>query len=429
MIVGSVATAVAAVKPPAQSKVVTDVSAQFKRMGTSNASSFCYAVEDGKIQGVNPEKPVRIASVMKLLTTFWAVESLGPNYRYTTKIYYQASNKEMHIEGSRDPFFDRDRLYLLLADLNKAGIKEVTRLTADKKFWINYDVTEYQYLLSYAHGESYAAQALGDDNIKAKLDEGFNTSNWWASKASRYKQIRVRNASPALPTSLAFKADATDVVESNPLAGKPGVTVFEIKSAPLRSYLKQMNIVSVNPLADELFHSLGGEDSFQSFMSAKYGMGDEVDGVHTGSGLPLRNPRLDTTVSCSTVVRMVRRMDADLESKYKLDLADVMMVAGIDRQQGATHNDGSKSLLVKTGTVNGASNFAGVEETTTGEVYFGIFMQGRAGAKRNAKTILTTMMRDFRSRAVTGRRSMVFDELDAEMQLKKVAAQVAIRKG
>lgn len=427
MVIGSTAFA-APPTAPIESKLVTNIRAQFKRMGTSDSSAFCYAIEDGKVQGVNPDKPVRIASVMKLLTTFWAVESLGPNYRYTTKIYYEPANKEMHIEGSHDPFFDRDRLYLLIADLNKAGIKEISRLTADKNFLINYDLTEYQYLLSYAHSEAYAESALGNDNVKSKLDAGFNTSNWWASHRARYNQIRAKNPTQ-LPASLSLKTDATDVVPSNPLAGKPGVVVYEIKSSSLKSYLKQMNIVSANPVADELFHALGGEDSFQAFMQEKYGMGDEVDGVHTGSGLPLRNPRIDTTVSCSTVVRMVRRMDMDLEAKYKMDLADVMMVAGLDTQYGATHRDGTRSLIVKTGTVNAASNFAGAEETTAGEVYFGIFMQGRAGAKRNARQILTTMMRNFRSRAVTGRSgTRSFDELDQEMSLKKVAP-VAVSRG
>ncbi len=413
-------------KPVAgDSKITADVRRIMDREGsTKTGSSFCYAMENGKVQGVNPDKPVRIASVMKILTTFWAVESLGgPDFRFTTKIYYQASNKEMHIEGSQvpDPFFDRDRLFLLIADLNKAGIKQVNRLTADENFDVDYEATESQYNPAYAHKINHAGKALAEDDIKAKLEDGFNTANWWKSKAARYRQARAHSASPALPAELSFKAETVDVVQNNPLAGKPGVVVYEIKSAPLKMYLKQMNILSVNPMADELFAALGGRKEFLLFMKEK--MGFELDGVHSGSGLPLANPRVDTTVTCADVVEIVRQLDLDLEKVYNMDLADVMMVAGVDTGGGhATFSDRTRSLIVKTGTVNGGKNLAGVQETNAGAVYFGIFMQHASARKGNVVAALHAMMRDFRAKAVV-RASSKFDGLDTDMQLRPLGSK------
>lgn len=421
---------------PDDTSTQSGVRTQMRRIGAPT-SSFCYAIEEGKIQGVNADKPVRVASVMKLMTTFWAVEALGPNYRYTTKIFVQPATGKMHIAGSRDPFFDRDRLYLLISDLNKLGIKSASQITADKSFRIDFDATEFQYNRTFAHTEAHSDASMADDNIKDKLMLGFNSDGWWNARKERVRTVRSRNPDTGMQQTLTFKTNSTDVVDSNPLAGQPGVVQFEIRSAPLKVYLKQMNILSINPVADELFHSMGGEPGFRKFLQDKYGMGDAAVDVHTGSGLPIHDPRNDTSITCGNVVRMIRRMDLDLEKNYKMDLADVMMVAGVDTTAGATFSEGSRSLIVKTGTLTApgsvAKNLAGVQETSAGEVYFGIFMQDRAANSGNVRRVLSSMMSNFRAKRVERSGVGRFDSIDKEMMLKKVtptpSASVSVTKG
>jgi len=404
------------------SKVTTSVESQMKRVG-AGGGAFCYAVENGTVQGYNQDKPVRIASVMKLLTTFWAVELLGPNYRFTTRIYIQPSNKEMHIAGSRDPFLDRQRLFLLLADLNRLGYKQMNRITADQNVRFDLQTLDFLRIPRYAETEAHAGTSLAAQDIKAKLTDAFNTAGWSHDRKNLYISLAKHSLSPKLPAGVQFKAAAVDVVPGNPLAGKPGVLVYEIKSAPIKMYLKEMNIRSINPLADEMFATLGGPNAFRSFMKAKEGMGTEFSGVFTGSGLPTHGVRHDTTVSCSTVVRLIRRMDLDLESKYHSDLSDVMMISGVDTPTGATFSDNSRSLIVKTGTLTAggarAKNLAGVEETDAGEVYFGIFLQGPRANSGNVRSVLSRMMMNFRAKRIA-HGPLNFDSLDSEMQMKPV---------
>ncbi len=430
-------------------ETVKDVTSQFtgKKMAGSKAA-FCLAIENGPIKGYNEDQLVRTASVTKTMTTFWAVEQLGPNFQYSSKIYYQASNHELHIEGQRDPFFDRDRIFTLLADLNRRGITHLDRLTVDSNFWFWPDATEIRYLggagydrKAYSHpkksafrqrrrhamlspqvstrepasifslgnkpfklfveAETHTDQTLAGkpDKIMIYLAAAMNTDRWNDGLKSRYQRARKLNPGLNLPDQVKMSIDKIDIVlpTANPLSGKPGVAKFEIKSAPIKNFLKLMNIWSINPWAEEIFFSLGGKARFQSFMQAKYGYGERVADMNSGSGVNLHGAnRDDSMLSCSTVVSMIRTMNLDLESKYKMNLSDVLSVPGKD---GGTWHDETDSLIVKTGTLNHptpAKNLAGAAETTSGEVYFGIFVDRRGGKIGTVRTLLTHFQRHFR---------------------------------
>ena len=251
----------------------------------------------------------------------------------------------------------------------------------------------------FVEAESHTDKTLAGDpeRISAYLKSGFNTDTWSSWMKERYQKSRSLNPSLSLPASVKMKTDSIDFLrtENNPLKGKPGVYEFIVKSAPIRNYLKMMNIWSINPYAEEIFFSLGGKPAFQAFMQAKLGFGSKVSDVNTGSGVNMHgDKRNDSMVSCSTVVSMIRLMDQDLEKKG-LDLADVLSVPGND---GGTWTDASKTLVVKTGTLNHptpAKNLAGVEETTKGEVYFGFFIDHRGGNKYFLLKALNAMRSDF----------------------------------
>ena len=129
---------------------------------------------------------------------------------------------------------------------------------------------------------------------------------------------------------------------------------------------------------------------------------------------------------CSAMIQIIRRMDQDLQRKYRKSLADVMMVAGLDTEDGATFKEGEQTLVVKTGTLAGAKNLAGSLTTSQGEVYFGIFMQGKnADEKGKARgEVLETFLSGFRPTPVRGRDGFKFRMLDREMSLRDLTAPV-----
>ena len=76
-------------------------------------------------QAVNP------ASLMKLLTTFAALELLGPAWSWNTPVWLQGTVKDgvldgnLVIKGSGDPKFVQERVWLLLRRVQQAGVREI----------------------------------------------------------------------------------------------------------------------------------------------------------------------------------------------------------------------------------------------------------------------------------------------------------------
>lgn len=77
------------------------------------------------------DKPMNPASLMKLLTTFAALELLGPAHTWRTEALVAAPvengilNGDLILRGSGDPRLTYDRLWLLLRELRGRGLKEI----------------------------------------------------------------------------------------------------------------------------------------------------------------------------------------------------------------------------------------------------------------------------------------------------------------
>jgi D-alanyl-D-alanine carboxypeptidase/D-alanyl-D-alanine-endopeptidase (penicillin-binding protein 4) len=75
--------------------------------------------------------PVNPASVMKLVTTYAALEQLGPAYVWNTPVYVQGAVQEgslrgtVYIQGQGDPKLVMERLWLLMRRLQGEGIQVI----------------------------------------------------------------------------------------------------------------------------------------------------------------------------------------------------------------------------------------------------------------------------------------------------------------
>jgi D-alanyl-D-alanine carboxypeptidase/D-alanyl-D-alanine-endopeptidase (penicillin-binding protein 4) len=80
---------------------------------------------------VNPAVPMNPASVMKLVTTYAALEQLGPAYRWKTEAYAAGTLREDVLEGNLvlkgygDPKLDMEAFWLLLRALRGKGLREI----------------------------------------------------------------------------------------------------------------------------------------------------------------------------------------------------------------------------------------------------------------------------------------------------------------
>ncbi|MBK6908574.1 MAG: D-alanyl-D-alanine carboxypeptidase/D-alanyl-D-alanine-endopeptidase [Rhodocyclaceae bacterium] len=84
---------------------------------------------------VNADTPRNPASVAKLVTTFVALDQLGPAYTWTTEALSDGVMAEalstgvlkgaLYLRSNGDPKFNHERLWLLLRELRDAGIREI----------------------------------------------------------------------------------------------------------------------------------------------------------------------------------------------------------------------------------------------------------------------------------------------------------------
>ncbi len=78
-----------------------------------------------------PERPMNPASVMKLVTTFAALDQLGPAYTWRTPFYFggpvQAGvlRGPLYIQGQGDPRLVMERLWLALRRLQAMGVRSI----------------------------------------------------------------------------------------------------------------------------------------------------------------------------------------------------------------------------------------------------------------------------------------------------------------
>jgi D-alanyl-D-alanine carboxypeptidase/D-alanyl-D-alanine-endopeptidase (penicillin-binding protein 4) len=172
--------------------------------------------------------------VTKLLTTYFASETLDLSKTYKTKIYL--TKDSMHIEGGGDPYFDAEKLLLLFDALNKLGYKVFKKVTFDKNL-IFYKIDDRQVDVTIEKTRTRLSEYLGVNNLKIlnykwkefqilALREGVRLS---------YKVPRI------LSTNVQYEAE-------NPLLNE-SYSMYVHESKPLYKILKLMNLESNNLIA------------------------------------------------------------------------------------------------------------------------------------------------------------------------------------
>ncbi len=344
--------------------LVEDHSAMIKRykVGDLNEQVFCY----GQDQGFQVSKSQRIASLTKLITSLQVFKSLNLDKRYATRVFI--TQDKLHIEGSRDPYFEEEKLILMLQALNQMGLKNVKTLSFNSDF-LFYDLG--------LESHKDITPAMVRSRLVALLNGKPTTlkAHWQFTKTfSDEEGIKISSLVPV------FKADQILVSDVNPLAALNPV-VLEHKSLPLYVLLKSMNVQSKNIVAQNLFVEAGKVRSLESVLS-DLGLEQEVK-IYNGSGLPMdakkrirRNKRLDNTSSCTAMLRIIDELRSEIvHAGFRP--SDIMAVAGGHdlgsfRQRFKKYPEVQNAVLAKTGTLMHTSSLAGVLMVGGDEIPFAI---------------------------------------------------------
>ncbi|MBX3040575.1 MAG: D-alanyl-D-alanine carboxypeptidase [Bdellovibrionaceae bacterium] len=367
--------------------------AQAARLG-----AFCTLTEANDLQGTNVERRLPIASVSKVVTALWSLEKGGADYRFKTTLQVtpvENDQVDLHIEGSRDPFFGRESLHFAISELNRRGIKKVRTLSFDENFKFYVQVTS-----DHTAASHYTTASPLPQTVLAQLKSmGSLTSGW-----SKTLQVAKATGTPLVEKARFSVEDIRFVPKSEAVSSSETVS-FVMKSAPLLSLLKEMNRNSNNHAANQIFEHFGGAGHFRSFAAGSLGLGSRQIDMLNGSGdrVDLDSGAAYNEASCGTILRILRRLRSVLKSTGK-DLQNVLAVAGGDNPSSVSkiyNNDVTqKSLIAKTGTVNPAITLAGLIRTLDGDVYFmyNIETKGTSADWRNARALIrqkiTELIRD-----------------------------------
>ena len=146
------------------------VAAALDRAKVPRESVFAMVQEVG---GARPrltwqtEQPANPASLMKLLTTFSALELLGPAWTWTTPVWLQGTLRDgvldgnLVLKGSGDPKLVLERMWLLLRRVQQLGVREIRGdIVLDRSAFAAPDATDQ-------NPATFDGEALRPYNVRA----------------------------------------------------------------------------------------------------------------------------------------------------------------------------------------------------------------------------------------------------------------------
>jgi D-alanyl-D-alanine carboxypeptidase/D-alanyl-D-alanine-endopeptidase (penicillin-binding protein 4) len=277
----------------------------------------------------NADTTFNPASLAKLTVTLVALDRLGPDYRFSTRVLSDGKvdgsgvlDGNLYLAGN-DPSFGDASANAIAKELRARGITRVKgRILAAPGFSFNY-------------------------HEQAEKSVEF---------AARVMQ---------------FKQSGTGMEEAK------GTELFVLNSNPLREILLYMNAHSNNFVADRLGAFLGGPQAIVRFLVEELKLPPEQVTLETASGL--YNNRM-TPRGVLVVIKAL----LEEAGRHGLKSEDLLPVAGCDWGTVRRRMEGTGfqcSLVGKTGTLTttdgGMSNLAGIVFTSdAGPILFAILAQG-----------------------------------------------------
>jgi D-alanyl-D-alanine carboxypeptidase/D-alanyl-D-alanine-endopeptidase (penicillin-binding protein 4) len=337
-------------------------------------------------------RPLPLASNMKMFTTATALAKLGVDYRIPTKVFRDGKvdargvlHGSLYLQGGGDPALGTpafDAGYLgglgtnilsLRPLIRAAGIKSITgRLYADDSVFDRLrGVADSGYATSYyigpLSGLSFNAGFRGNSSTS-----GFSPDP--AKAAARKLVGSLRNAGIQMPAGVALRVTPPNAER-----------VALIESAPLTELVDLTNIYSNNFFAETLIKLLGAEAGSAGTTASgaavvenfARSLGATVNAVD-GSGLTRSNRAAPREV-IDLLLGMRKQAAGDV---FIQDLPLTGAEGTVDgRMQGTAAN---RRCRVKTGTLTGVSNLSGYCFNKSGKVMAFSILMGSVGSTSTA---------------------------------------------
>ena len=331
---------------------------------------------DGEPVALRPDDPVNPASLVKLATSLWALEKLGPEFRFATR--FAMAGTDLVVAGGADPDFHPENAMLVARALNDAGILRIEgRLLVDDRFWIGW---EQGSSLEQVKADQRAME------MARRLLQAMDPRRWSRDLQSTWKKLAAREGFDVTRQPQVVISGGTGMTAALPAGA---TVVLTHRSGPLVGTLKRFNVWSNNDI-QRLEVVLGGPDDLRSFLVQRWGReiaGSVTLATTSGLGSNRLTPRL--------AVRLLRDLLVALR-RNGIEPADILPVAGCDpgtlKNFPGLADQGHRGAVVgKTGSLThtdgGVALLAGIAGTRAGDLLFCVAAPGSGGHLAAARSL------------------------------------------
>ena len=337
----------------------------------------------GTINGAVPRIP---ASNQKLISTAYALDRLGPDFRLKTRLI-QRPDGSMELNGQGDPDLGIAGLQrFVLAALRQggargnsvAGVKLMVREEPRSNWWPS---DWHPADRGYAYGAPITRLALTSNAVGGAVSDPYSRLQrlFQQEALRRGGTVQIQRGQPV--------AETLSAVQQNT------VVLHEESSAPMHALLSLANTESHNFTAEVLMRQASGLWDVRAASRATerwmFEQGLPIQGLRVadGSGLS-RNNR----VTSNTIAALLMRMDQHPFSAY---YQASMAIAG---QRGTLRNLYRGSVLDgrfrgKTGTISGVRSISGYLQTVDGPRYVSMISNGSVRPNTVMGQILRSVQR------------------------------------
>lgn len=422
------------------------VAAALAQAGVPESQVGAYVFDlygDHPVLEISPDRAMNPASVMKLVTTFAALEILGPAYTWNTEAYLDGNlngdrlDGNLVLKGYGDPKFNLENLFLFLRDLRNRGLREINGdLLLDRSFFAveahdpaqfdneptrPYNVGPDALLVNY---KSFRLQFVPDDerqsvfvysepllpqvNVINNLHLAPGFCDVWPEKPT----VSANNLTffGVFPSSCGEKSRYFSLLTPNEYAealfrqfwvqtggswtGKvreaqvpPAAMLFASwQSPPLAELIRDVNKFSINVMARQIYLTLGTRDAGPPATLEKSGLA--LREWLARRGMPFAELEIDNGAGLSRTDRISpRHLGQLLAAAYKSPLMPeyiaslpLTAVDGTMRKRLANSNVAGQAHI-KTGYLENVRAIAGYTLDTRGRMLAVVFIINHPSAR------------------------------------------------
>ena len=312
------------------------------------------------------ENPARAASIMKLFTAAAALETLGPDYRVTTRVYVDELDPSiLYLVGAGDVTLSR-------AGVNQSSVyndaprlsqlvNQISRNLAGQTFSkIVLDSSAYG-LPAGEYQDVWDQRGLTDGYMSyvSALQVDGDRDNPRAKDSPRSKDP-VQRAGLWFKESLGRSAQDAEVTKG--IAPATAIEVASVQSAPLSTWIDYMLVVSDNTLAEAMGRlvslDVGLDGSFASlteaYKRALRGTGLNLSGISVQDASGLSRDNQVAPAQVNELLKLV----AQGYSNFKL-IESGMPVSGTPGSLSARFVSATGDITAKTGWIRTGYTLAG----------------------------------------------------------------------